>query len=98
MYHIYNQGNNRQLIFFNRDNYLILLLKKMDVLKSYCDIFAYCLKPNHFHWLLKVKEYNTDNSNSGDVNPENPAKNHPLVRKITTLLSSYTQAINNQEK
>ena len=27
LYHIYNQGNNRQQIFFSRDNYLYFLNK-----------------------------------------------------------------------
>ncbi|MEL6538375.1 MAG: hypothetical protein AAFQ98_23340, partial [Bacteroidota bacterium] len=37
--------------------------------------------PNHFHFLLIPK-------NGGDE------KSHPLSRKIGTLLSSYTQALN----
>ncbi len=27
IYHIYNQGNNRQVIFYNRKNYLFFLRK-----------------------------------------------------------------------
>ena len=56
LYHIYNQGNNRQKIFLNRDNYLFFLSKMRKHLLPFCDIVAYCLMPNHFHWMVKVNE------------------------------------------
>ncbi len=60
-------------------------------LPTYCDILAYCLMPNHFHLLIYVP-----------VNSEGlhflPNQNQQiLVRKLGTLLSSYSQAINKQE-
>ena len=56
IYHIYNQGNNRQKIFFDRENYLFFLQKMNDYLLPYCDIMAWCLMPNHFHWMVYVRE------------------------------------------
>jgi len=36
LYHIYNQGNNRQKIFFSHDNYLFFLKKiKLHILRTY---------------------------------------------------------------
>lgn len=40
IYHIYNQGNNRQRIFFNRANYLYFLEKINVYIKPYADILA----------------------------------------------------------
>ena len=54
LYHIYNQGNNRQKIFFERENYLFFLRKMRVYLLPYCDVLAYCLMPNHFHWTVLV--------------------------------------------
>jgi putative transposase len=53
-YHIYNRGANRQPIFFEEDNYLFLL-KKVNIFsaKYQMTVIAYCLMPNHFHFLLK---------------------------------------------
>lgn len=87
IYHVYNQGNNQQLIFFTRKNYLFFIQKMRSSLIPYCDLLAYCLMPNHFHWLIKTNEDLADEENL----------HHPLVRKIANLLSSYAQAVNNQQ-
>jgi len=87
IYHVYNQGNNKEPLFFNRDNYLYFLKKMRSSLIPYSDLLAYCLMPNHFHWLIKVKDDLVEDKNL----------HHPLVRKIANLLSSYTQAVNKQQ-
>lgn len=56
IYHIYNQGNNRQKIFFNRENYLFFLKKIKTHITPYADIMAWCLMPNHFHLMVLVNE------------------------------------------
>jgi putative transposase len=56
LYHIYNQGNNRQRIFFTRDNYLFFLDKINKLLLPYIDVIAWCLMPNHFHMMVYVRE------------------------------------------
>ncbi len=55
LYHIYNQGNNRQNLFFERENYLFFLQKIGTHILPYADILAWCLMPNHFHLLLLVR-------------------------------------------
>ncbi|MCC5898517.1 MAG: transposase [Phormidium sp. BM_Day4_Bin.17] len=58
-YHIYNRGNNRQLIFFERDNYLHFLRQLRRHLVSHgIDIVAYCLMPNHYHLLVYLNAEN----------------------------------------
>jgi len=56
LYHIYNQGNNRQKIFFERENYLFFLNKIRTSILPYADILAWCLMPNHFHLMVLVNE------------------------------------------
>jgi putative transposase len=52
-HHVYNRGNNRQNIFFERDNYLYFLrLIRHSFVAHDVDVVAYCLMPNHYHLLV----------------------------------------------
>ena len=86
-YHIYNRGNNKQQIFFNEDNYIFFLSKVRHYILPHCEILNYTLMPNHFHLLIYTKNILYFNDSQ-----------HPLVRGIASMLSSYTQAINRQQK
>ncbi len=54
-FHIYNQGNNSQQVFFSDRNYKFFLWKMRAYLLPFGDLLCYCLMPNHFHWLFYVK-------------------------------------------
>ncbi|MEM9119215.1 MAG: transposase [Cyanobacteria bacterium P01_F01_bin.56] len=56
-YHLYNRGNNRQTIFFERENYLYFLRKfRYFVATETVHVVAYCLMPNHYHFLIYLRE------------------------------------------
>ena len=98
IYHIYNQGNNRQKIFFNRENYFFFLGKMKEYIMPYADIMAWCLMPNHFHWMVYVRETDIFRSR-GATQSRTPtiSDNISFNKSIGILLASYTRAINNQE-
>lgn len=77
-YHLYNRSNNRELLFRNRDNYLYFLSKYRKYLAPFLDTLAYCLMPDHFHFLVFVKSNNS----------------LLIKKNIGLLLSSYTKAVN----
>jgi len=54
-YHIYNRGNNHELLFYKDYNYAYFLKKYEKYLSEHVSTFAYCLMPNHFHLLIKTK-------------------------------------------
>ncbi len=56
LYHIYNQGNNRQKIFFSSENYLFFLKKMRSHLLKHYELLSWCLMPNHFHWMVFIPE------------------------------------------
>ena len=84
VYHIFNRGNNRENIFKETENYEYFLIKMFFHLKSSCDIYAYCLMPNHLHILLRIEE--TPSSPDGKV----PKIHQPFAN----LFNSYTKSIN----
>lgn len=92
IYHIYNQGNNRDLVFYSRENYLYFLQLYRKFVWQHADLLAYCLMPNHFHLLI--------NTNSNSVKTKRVGSLHlsELSNGIRMLLSSYASAINNQRK
>ena len=54
-YHVLNRGNNQENIFLTDDNYRYFLKKWEKYILPYTEILAYCLMPNHFHFLIRVK-------------------------------------------
>lgn len=94
IYHVYNQGNNRDKIFFETENYLFFLKKIEYHICPYADILAWCLMPNHFHLLIKVKD-----DYPSPPKLDNSEKRVDLLNKdIGSLQGSYTQAINKKYK
>lgn len=58
-YHIYNRGINGCNLFYEEKNYHYFLEKYAHYMSGVLDTFAYCLMPNHFHLLVRVKDFNT---------------------------------------
>jgi len=54
-YHIYNRANGFHNLFFKKENYRYFLEKYARYTNQYIDTFAYCLLPNHFHFLIRPK-------------------------------------------
>ena len=96
-YHIYNRGNQKQQIFFSRDNYLFFLQNVRTYWLPYCDILCYCLMPNHFHFLIKINEKTIE------LRPLKPEQSPGIIRWTNfswgtrQILTSYAKAINKQE-
>ena len=54
-YHIYDHGIGSDAIFFNDDNYIYFLKKFAEYISPVANTYAYCLMPNHFHFLIQIK-------------------------------------------
>ena len=53
-YHIYNRGAHRVSIFREEDNYHFVLCKVKKYLAELAlSVIAYCLMPNHYHFLVR---------------------------------------------
>ena len=56
MYHLYNRGNNKENLFKEVKNYQYLLNLWKRHIQPVADTFCYSLQPNHFHFLVQLKE------------------------------------------
>ena len=87
IYHIYNRGNNQQTIFFSDENYFYFLRKCHRYLKPVSEIFAWCLMPNHFHFLIEVTDKSLMPVKVGNI--EIPS----ITNGFRLLQSSYVKGI-----
>ncbi|MDO9257985.1 MAG: transposase [Bacteroidales bacterium] len=91
LYHIYNRGNNKEPIFFGDGDYIhfISLCKKH--ITNRCQILAWCLMPNHFHFMVNVNDVSLELVKwGGNVMPS-------ISNGFQLLQSNYTKRINYRE-
>jgi putative transposase len=88
LYHIFNQGNNKQQIFFEPEDYLIFLRKWRLLVSAYSETIAYCLMPNHFHFMVYLDNRINNRIKQGDLILDH------VTNGIRKLLSGYTRIIN----
>ncbi len=102
-YHLFNRGINREKIFFTTPNYHYFLLLIERYLMHYMDILAYCLLPNHFHLIVKIKdEVEAGAVSESKIQPRPLLQNEEEIGKLASkqlgrLFTSYAMAINKQE-
>jgi len=102
IYHVYNRGNNKQRIFYTNEHYYFFLEKVRRYIVPYCEILAYSLLPNHFHFLITPNEktnipFTRDVETAIDIKT-NGISMSQFSHGFQMLLSSYAKAINKRHK
>ena len=87
-YHIYNRGINRENIFVEEDNYRYFLELLSHHILPIADVYAYCLLPNHFHLLVRIK---TEKDLTGFQNLSGLPR---PSQKFSNLFNAYAKAFN----
>jgi len=87
-YHVYNRGNNRENIVCEEENYRFFLRRYKRYVLRYVDTYAYCLMPNHFHFLVRVKD-----TVLGSAEREE-GKLTPLEQAFRDFFISYAKSFN----
>ncbi len=82
-YHIYNRACGNEKIFIEERNYRFFMDLFEERMLEYVDLFCYCLIPNHFHFLLRIKPLHSNES--CDIN---------YARKFANFFASYAQSFN----
>lgn len=90
-YHIYNHGNADDNLFRSEENYRYFIQKYNEFIYPIANTYAYCLLPNHFHFLIKIKGGQIDK-----VGANNSIKNieKSIVKYFSNFFNAYTRAFN----
>jgi REP-associated tyrosine transposase len=56
IYHIYNKTNNKELLFRSDENHYYFLRRYSHFISPIADTYAWNLLPNHFHFIIKIKQ------------------------------------------
>ena len=59
-YHIYNRAIDRKLMFKSRSNYHYFMILWKRYLGGYLDVVSYSLNANHFHFLVRVRYFSSE--------------------------------------
>ncbi|MCD4788780.1 MAG: hypothetical protein K8R37_02175 [Bacteroidales bacterium] len=84
-YHIYNHGNANDDLFKEEKNYKYFLTRFYHYANSVSETFAYCLMPNHYHFLIKIK---TESELKKGFLKKYPKKNLQSIEELTTFTSN----------
>jgi putative transposase len=94
IYHIYNHGNGEDNLFRSDENYRYFLQKYGEHIAPIADTYAYCLMPNHFHFLLNVKEENSLLTLSGFESLTDVDLETKIIQQFSNFFNAYTKAFN----
>ena len=88
IYHLYNQGNNKEMIFSSPTDYYSFLIKMRKHVLPVCELLAYSLMPNHFHLVIQTTLKSCEPVRLGYLT------SNRLSNAIRLLLSQYCQDFN----
>ncbi|MDZ7658247.1 hypothetical protein [Fodinibius sp.] len=97
VYHVYNHGNAEDNIFREDTNYGFFLKRYRKYIPPIADTYAYCLMPNHFHFMVRikseealvtfVKEKYPNKDPQSNKNPQGLRNPEGLSKKLSNLIS-----------
>ena len=108
IFHVYNRTNNKEPLFKTDQNRLYFLKQYAKYLQPFLDTFCWCLLPNHFHFLVRVKTTEEIKNYLGSLPAQTlkPVEKNYLNDKATAELliefewkrffTSYSMAFNKQ--
>jgi REP element-mobilizing transposase RayT len=97
-YHIISHAVGNEKLFRIDDNYRFSLQRYQKHVNPVVDTFAFCLLPNHLHFLVRVKDFNTiarhfsEKKYNKEFHPE--IVSDFIMERFSNWLNSYTKAFN----
>ena len=106
-YHIYNRANGSEKLFLSDYNYSFFMQRYSQFIQPIAQTYCYCLMPNHFHFLIKIKtekelckalgENLIGFKNLSGLSDEKVQNLSDVIsNQFSRLFNSYTKAFNKQ--
>ncbi|MCC6286969.1 MAG: hypothetical protein IT249_03720 [Chitinophagaceae bacterium] len=94
-YHILSRSVGNEQLFRLEENYRFFIERYRKYISPVADTYSYCLLPNHFHILLKVKEEEAINKFTGRLLT---TEVFPIIimQQFSRMLNSYAKAYNKE--
>nr|WP_315900002.1 transposase [Membranihabitans marinus] len=99
IYHLWSHAVSQDNLFIEKENYRFFLSRYFAYTGSIISTFAYCLMPNHIHFLIKIMDENRIVNHPKYKKDNQPVENkipHFISRQIGHFFNSYTKSFNNQ--
>jgi len=101
-YHFFSRAVGSEKLFKEEENYRYFLEKMNEHLTSVCEIWAYCLIPNHFHLLVRIKPeidiWLAFESKKKLKEFHQDLVSNFVLEQFSNFLNSYTKSINKRYK
>ena len=104
-YHIFNHANGFENIFRKEENFYFFLEKYRLYISPIAETYAYCLMPNHFHLVVRIRKReviealirNKNNSNFSKVSNRETSVNVPPNKFDKTKSINFGKVISDSE-
>lgn len=93
-YHILNHANGFENIFVQDENYRFFLEKYRLYIRPVAETYAYCLLPNHFHLIVRIRKAAAIEANFSKVPNFGKVTEEFISKQFSKLFSCYTQSFN----
>jgi putative transposase len=108
-YHIFNHGNGFENIFREPENLPVFSEKYQLYISPIAETYAYCLMPNHFHLVVRIRKREViaglnlksnytfpkvPNFGKGEINNRDCDIERYISKQFANLFSCYTQSFN----
>jgi REP element-mobilizing transposase RayT len=98
IYHLLFRAVGEEKLFREEDNYNFFLERFQKYISPIADIYCYCLLPNHFHFLLQIKEVDDIKAYYEIIKPTKQFSYNILsdfvMERFSNLLNSYCKSYN----